>query len=99
MSLQTATAALPTNLQASFKPVQEGIASTINDLSGVIKSDLPVNEKVNKVRTTVKDHVTPVLETAALRLQDAIRSLTARTDTGTESGVPQSTENGEAASR
>jgi hypothetical protein len=78
--VQAATAALPANLQASFKPVQEKISTTISDLSGVIKSDLPVNEKVNKVRATVQDHVTPVLETAAARLQDAIRSLTPRAD-------------------
>ncbi|KAH9998650.1 hypothetical protein BJV77DRAFT_940445 [Russula vinacea] len=89
--IQAATAALPSNLQASFKPVQEGIASTISDLSSVIKSDLPVNEKVSKVRLTVQDHVTPVLETAAVRLQDAIRSLT-RGDAVGEDGIPQSTE-------
>jgi hypothetical protein len=71
--------------------VQEGIASTISDLSSVIKSDLPVNEKVSKVRLTVQDHVTPVLETAAVRLQDAIRSLT-RGDAVGEDGIPQSTE-------
>ena len=99
MSSQTATAALPVNLQASFKPVQEGIASTITNLSDVIKSDLPLNEKVSKVRTTVQDHVNPVLDTAAVRLQDAIRSLTARVDSATESGVPDNTGNGEAASR
>ncbi|KAH9041175.1 hypothetical protein EDB84DRAFT_1231467, partial [Lactarius hengduanensis] len=70
--VQAATAALPTNLQASFKPVQEKISGTISELSDVIKSDVPVNEKVAKVRTTVQDSVTPVLETAAARLQDAI---------------------------
>jgi hypothetical protein len=88
---QAATAALPSNLQASFKPVQEGIASTISDLSGVIKSDLPVNEKVSKVGLTVQNHVTPVLEIAAVRLQDAIRSL-GRVDAVGEDGIPQSTE-------
>lgn len=67
--------------------MQEGIASTISDLSNVIKSDLPVNEKVSKVRSTVQDHVTPVLENAAVRLQDAIRSLTARVDAA-EDGIP-----------
>ena len=79
--------------------MQEGIASTISDLSGVIKSDLPVNEKVSKLRSTVQDHVTPVLETAAARLQDAIRSLTARGDTAGEDGAPQSTDKGEDAPR
>jgi L-cysteine desulfidase len=89
---QAATAALPANLQASFKPVQDGIASTISDLSDVIKSDLPVNEKVGKLRLTVQDHVTPVLDTTAARIQDAIRSLTARVDAVAEDGAPQSTE-------
>lgn len=79
--------------------MQEGIASTISDLSNVIKSDLPVNEKVSKVRLTVKDHVTPVLDNAAARLQDAIRSLTARVDTVGEDGIPQGTEKSNGASR
>lgn len=68
-------------------------------MSSVITSDLPVNEKVNKLRSTVQDHVTPVLETAAVRLQDAIRSLTARGDTAGEDGAPQSTEKGDDAPR
>ena len=97
--LQAATAALPTNLQASFKPVQEGIASTISDLSEVIKSDLPVNEKVGKLRLTVQDHVTPVLDTAAARLQEAIRSLTARVDAASEDGAPEREEKSDDASR
>ena len=95
MYAQAATAALPANLQASFKPVHEKISGTISDLSGVIKSDLPVNEKVTKVRATVQDHVTPVLETAAARLQDAIRSLTARADAAKEGQVTPAAENGD----
>jgi hypothetical protein len=81
--------------------VQEGIANTISDLTNVIKSELPVNEKVGKLRLTVQDHVTPVLENAAVRLQDAIRSLTARVDAAGEDGIPQSTEksNGDGTSR
>jgi hypothetical protein len=79
--------------------VQEGIASTISDLSEVIKSDLPVNEKVGKLRLTVQDHVTPVLDTAAARLQEAIRSLTARVDAASEDGAPESTEKSDDASR
>ncbi len=75
--------------------MQEKISGTISDLSGVIKSDLPVNEKVTKVRATVQDHVTPVLETAAARLQDAIRALTARADAAKEGGDSPSAENGD----
>jgi hypothetical protein len=93
--VQAATAALPANLQASFKPVQEGISSTISDLTSVLKSDLPVNEKVTKVRATVQDHVTPVLETAAATLQDAIRAVTARVDAAKEGGATPSAENGD----
>ncbi|KAI9509281.1 hypothetical protein F5148DRAFT_1189124 [Russula earlei] len=99
--IQAATSTLPTNLQASFKPVQEGIASTISDLSSVIKSELPLNEKVGKLRLTVQDHVTPVLETAAVRLQDAIRSLTARVEAVGEnaSASPQDGEKRDGAPR
>ena len=78
--------------------MQEKISCTISDLSSVIKSDLPVNEKVTKVRATVQDHVTPVLETAAARLQDAIRSITARTDDAKEGEATPSAENGDNAS-
>lgn len=93
--VQAATAALPTNLQASFKPVQEKISGTISELSDVIKSDVPVNEKVTKVRATVQDSVTPVLETAAARLQDAIRNLTTRADAVKEGEAKPSAENGD----
>ena len=79
--------------------MQEGIASTISDLSEVIKSDLPVNEKVGKLRLTVQDHVTPVLDTAAARLQEAIRSLTARVDAASEDGAPEREEKSDDASR
>jgi len=92
--VQAATAALPANLQASFKPVQEKISGTILDLSSVLKSELPVNEKVTKLGATVQEHVMPVLETAAARLQDAIRSLTARADAAKEAGATPSAENG-----
>ena len=80
--------------------MQDKISGTISDLSGVIKSDLPVNEKVTKVRATVQDHVTPVLETAAARLQDAIRVLTARADAeaAKEDEATPSAENGDDAS-
>lgn len=80
--------------------MQEKISGTISDLSGVIKSDLPVNEKFTKVRATVQDHVTPVLETAAARLQEAIRSITARTDAeaAKEDEATPSAENGDDAS-
>ena len=95
MYAQAATAALPANLQASFKPVQEGISGTISDLTSVLKSDLPVNEKVTKVRATVQDHVTPVLETAAATLQDAMRAISARLDAAKEGGATPSAENGD----
>ncbi|KAH9172748.1 hypothetical protein EDB89DRAFT_2220058 [Lactarius sanguifluus] len=93
--VQAATAALPTNLQSTFKPVQEKISGTISELSDVIKSDIPVSEKVTKVRATVQDSVTPVLETAAARLQDAIRNLTARADAVKEGEATPSAENGD----
>jgi hypothetical protein len=79
--------------------VQEGIASTISDLSSVIKSDLPVNEKVSKLSSTVQNHVTPVLDTAGTLIQEAIRVVTARGDTAGEDGAPQSTEKGDNAPR
>jgi hypothetical protein len=65
----------------------------------VIKSDLPVNEKFTKLRSTVQDHVTPILNTASVRLQDAIRSLTERVDAAGEDGAPQSTEKSDGAPR
>lgn len=61
-------------------------------MTNVIKSDLPVNEKVGKLGSTVQNHVTPVLETAAARLQDAMRSLTVRVEAAGEDGISQTTE-------
>ncbi|KAI0064245.1 hypothetical protein BV25DRAFT_1882239 [Artomyces pyxidatus] len=82
--IQTSTAALPAHLQASFKPVQEGLSSTISDLSAVIKSELPPQEKLSKIGDTVKEHVNPLLEAATLRVQEAIKAITAKKEEAKE---------------
>lgn len=71
-SLQSSTSALPAHLQASFKPIQDGISSTITDLRAVVTSDLPLNEKVGKLGETVQEKVKPVLESAKIRVQEAV---------------------------
>ncbi|TFY74172.1 hypothetical protein EWM64_g9840 [Hericium alpestre] len=75
--VMASTAALPAHLQSSFKPVQEGISSTITDLTEVLKSDLPLNDKVGKLGTTVQERVKPVLEAASARVQETIKAVTA----------------------
>ncbi|TFY64549.1 hypothetical protein EVG20_g5908 [Dentipellis fragilis] len=75
--IQASTSALPAHLQASFKPVQEGIQSTITDLSTVLKSEIPLNEKVTKLGDTVQERVKPVLEAATVRVQETIKAVTA----------------------
>ncbi|KAI0312171.1 lipid droplet-associated perilipin protein [Amylostereum chailletii] len=76
--IQASTAALPAHLQSSFQPVQAGISSTIHDLSAVLTSEAPLQDKVTKVAATVRERVTPVLDAAA----DAVRTVVKRVEAG-----------------
>ena len=89
--VQSSMAALPGQAQAQFEPVQQHIASTIHDLSDILKTDAPLNDKVSRVSLTVRESVTPVLDAAA----DAIRSVLQRAEATTQQAA-QTAQNGSA---
>jgi uncharacterized protein YoxC len=83
---------LPANLQAAFQPIQTNIAGTVHDLSEVLKSDAPLNDKVHRVSATVRERVTPILDVAA----DAIRTVVQRAETASNQNTTNGTANGQA---
>ncbi|KAI0052120.1 hypothetical protein FA95DRAFT_1580220 [Auriscalpium vulgare] len=78
--IQASTAQLPAHLQASFKPVQEGISGTVTDLTAVLNSDAPRGEKLEKLKATVTARVQPVLNAAATRVQELLATVTTRAE-------------------
>ncbi|KAG8853245.1 hypothetical protein FRB96_008329 [Tulasnella sp. 330] len=55
------TLALPKQVQAKLPAVQAGIQDTVAELTAIVKSDMPVGEKVSKVGSTVQEKVHPLL--------------------------------------
>ncbi|KZV70033.1 hypothetical protein PENSPDRAFT_461732 [Peniophora sp. CONT] len=89
--VQSSMASLPGQAQAQFEPVQQHIAGTIHDLSDILKTDAPLNDKVTRVSATVRESVTPVLDAAA----DAIRAVIQRAEATTQQAA-QTAQNGSA---
>ncbi|KAI0690802.1 lipid droplet-associated perilipin protein [Cytidiella melzeri] len=73
--VQQSTAALPTQLHASFNDISAHLSSAITDISGILTSPDPLNEKVGKVRDTVQQRVHPILEATSTRVQEILDSL------------------------
>lgn len=73
--LQQSTAALPTQLHASFNDVSSHLSTAINDISAILTSPDPLHEKVGKVRETVQQRVNPILEASSARLQEILGTL------------------------
>ena len=100
--LQQSTAALPTQLHASFNDVSSHLSTAINDISAILTSQDPLNEKVGKVRETVQQRVNPILEASSARIQEILNSLrgkaTAEKEVATEqvNGQPNGASNGNA---
>lgn len=90
--VQGSMAALPGQAHAQFEPVQQHIGRTIHDLSDILKTDAPLNDKLTRVSSTVRESVTPVLDAAA----DAIRAVIQRAE-GTAQQTAQTAQNGSAA--
>lgn len=51
------------------------MASTISDISSILTSSDPLQEKVHKVRDTVQQRVNPLLEATSARVQEILNSL------------------------
>jgi hypothetical protein len=63
----------------------------VNELTTVLKSDLPLNEKVGKVGVTVQERVTPLLEAATVRVQETIKAATTLREGYKENQQPSNT--------
>lgn len=85
--IQTSTATLPSQVQSSLKDVSEGISASIHDITAVLKSDLPLSDKVGKVGSTVQERVQPLLEAATNRVQEMLKTISSRGKEATEHGV------------
>ncbi|THG94296.1 hypothetical protein EW026_g7150 [Hermanssonia centrifuga] len=73
--VQQSTAALPSQLQSSFNDISVHLSTTITDISTILTSPDPLNEKVHKVRDTVQSRVTPLLEATSIRMQEILDSV------------------------
>ncbi|TDL25105.1 hypothetical protein BD410DRAFT_837351, partial [Rickenella mellea] len=73
--LQASTAALPSHLQAQLS----GLSASAKDLSAIMTSDAPLGEKITKLRNTVEERVTPLLEGAKEAVEGALKAVTGTT--------------------
>ncbi|KAI0341138.1 lipid droplet-associated perilipin protein [Trametopsis cervina] len=73
--VQQSTAALPNQLHASFHDISSNLTSTINDISAILSSPEPFQERAGKVRETVQQRVTPLLDATAARVQELLDTL------------------------
>lgn len=69
---------LPSQVQSSLKDVSDGLTTSIHELSGIISSDAPLNEKASKVKDTVQQKVQPLLNAATARVQEILRAISSR---------------------
>lgn len=92
--LQQSSAALPAHLQASFHGLSDGVAVTIGDLRGIVTADLPLNDKVLRLRATVEEKVQPLLESAAAAVQETLRAVSRKSE-GAVDGVRERAAEGE----
>jgi len=70
--IQAITFALPKQVQAKLKPVQDGIQDTLAELTGIVTSDIPVGEKVSKVGSAVQEKLHPLLVQTTQTIQTYI---------------------------
>jgi len=76
--IQASTYQLPSQVQNSLKDVSDGLTTSIHELSGIISSDAPLNEKAGKVKDTVRQKVQPLLDAATSRVQEILKVISSR---------------------
>lgn len=76
--IQTSTYQLPSQVQSSLKDVSDGLATSMHELSGIISSNAPLNEKAGKLKDTVQQKVQPLLDAATSRVQDILKVISSR---------------------
>lgn len=97
--IQAGAYQLPSQVQSSLKDVSDGLTTSIHDLSGILSSDAPLNEKAGKVKDTVQQKVQPLLDAATSRVQEILRAISSRGQEVKETAedtVEEKTQNGSA---
>ena len=97
--VQTGTYQLPSQVQSSLKDVSEGLTTSIHELSGIISSNAPLNEKAGKIKDTVQQKVQPLLDAATSRVQEILKVISSRGQEAKETAeekVEEKTQNGSA---
>lgn len=74
-SLQTSAAGLPAHAQASLHNLSERVGTVIGEVSGVLRSEAPVSEKLAKLRVTIEHQVQPLLDTATATAYEAMKAV------------------------
>ena len=97
--IQASTYQLPSQVQSSLKDVSDSLTTSIHELSGIISSDAPLNDKAGKIKDTVQQKVQPLLHAATSRVQEILRAVSSRGQEAKEAAeeeVKDKTQNGSA---
>jgi len=97
--VQTGTYQLPSQVQSSLKDVSDGLTGSIHELSGILSSNAPLNEKAGKIKDTVQQKVQPLLDAATSRVQEILKVISSRGQEAKEKAeekVEEKTQNGSA---
>ena len=76
--VQAGTRQLPSQVQTNLKDVSDGLTTSIHELTGVLSSDAPLNEKAGKVKDTVQQKIQPLLHAATTRVQEILNAISSR---------------------
>jgi len=93
--IQTSTYQLPSQVQSSLKDISDGLTTSIHELSSIISSDAPFNEKAGKVKETVQQKVQPLLDAATCRVQEILKVISSRGQEAKEAAEEKVQENGQ----
>lgn len=97
--IQASTYQLPSQVQSSLRDVSDGLTTSIHELSGIVSSDAPINEKAGKVKDTVQQKVQPLLDAATCRVQEILGVISSRGQEAKETAekkVQENAQNGSA---
>ena len=97
--IQASTYQLPYQVQSSLRDVSEGLTTSIHELSGIVSSDAPLNERAGKVKDTVQQKVQPLLDAATCRVQEILKVISSRGQEAKETAgekVQENAQNGSA---
>ena len=97
--IQAGTYQLPSQVQSSLQDVSDGLTTSIHELSGILSSDVPLNEKPGKVKDIVQQKVQPLLDAATSRVQEILKAISSRSQEVKETAqeeVMEGTQNGSA---